>query len=150
MIAVSSLFNGLGRLFWGGISDRLGRGRTFCVILATQLVTFLVLTKVTQPWVFAALVCYVLFCYGGGFGTMPSFILDVFGAGRMPQVYGVILTAWSAAGIVGPQIVAFLKDHYAQHAATHSFYVGAGFLAVGLFLSFLLSARSRYYPEASV
>ena len=64
------------------------------------------------------MICYVLLCYGGGFGTMPSFILDVFGPARMALAYGVILTAWSAAGIVGPQVVAFLKDHYAEQAAS--------------------------------
>jgi OFA family oxalate/formate antiporter-like MFS transporter len=69
---------------------------------------------------------------------MPAFILDVFGPRRMAQAYGVILTAWSAGGVVGPQIVACLKDHYAGHAASHSFFVGAGFLAVGLLLSLSL------------
>jgi len=148
LIAVSALFNGAGRMVWGGLSDRIGRLLAFRLMLATQLAVFLLLIGTESPWLFGALICYVLLCYGGGFGTMPSFILDVFGAGRMPQVYGVILTAWSAAGIVGPQIVAFLKDHDAEHAATHSFYIGAGFLAVGLFLSFLLSARSPLEPGA--
>ena len=52
-----------------------------------------------NPWVFCVLVCYILLCFGGGFATMPSFILDVFGPVRMPVIYGVILTAWAAAGI---------------------------------------------------
>ena len=113
-------------------------------MLASQLAVFLLLVVIGNPWLFGALICYVLLCYGGGFGTMPSFILDVFGPRRMAQAYGVILTAWSAAGVVGPQIVALLKDHYGQHAASHSFVVGAGFLAVGLVLS--LAMR----PQAAV
>jgi OFA family oxalate/formate antiporter-like MFS transporter len=135
LIAASALFNGVGRIFWGGISDRLGRLSAFRCMLASQLVVFLLLTVVGNPWLFGSLICYVLLCYGGGFGTMPAFVLDVFGPRRMAQVYGAILTAWSAGGIVGPQIVALLKDHYAEHAASHSFFVGAGFLAVGLLLS---------------
>lgn len=141
LIAVSSLFNGLGRFFWGGLSDRLGRATTFRIMLASQVVVFLILSRVTNPWLFACLVCYVLLCYGGGFGTMPSFVLDVFGGKRMPVVYGTILTAWSVAGIVGPQLVAWLKDHAAQRAGSLSFLIGAGFLAVGFAVSLAVSDR---------
>lgn len=139
LIAVSSLFNGVGRFLWGGLSDRIGRIQVFRVMLATQGLAFLILSRAENPWLFAVLVCYVLLCYGGGFGAMPSFVLDVFGGVRMPWVYGCILTAWSAAGIVGPQIVAWMKDNYAQQAGSVSFLVGAGFLILGLALSGYLS-----------
>lgn len=139
LIAASSLFNGIGRFFWGWCSDRIGRIEVFRIMLASQGIAFLVLSRTENPWFFAVLVCYILLCYGGGFGAMPSFILDVFGSARMPVVYGMILTAWSAAGIVGPQIVAWMKDHYAQQAGSVSFLVGAGFLILGLAISSALS-----------
>jgi MFS transporter, OFA family, oxalate/formate antiporter len=141
LIAVSALFNGVGRMFWGGLSDRIGRLQAFRFMLASQLAAFALLIFTDSPWLFGGLICYVLLCYGGGFGTMPSFVLDVFGAGRMAQAYGVILTAWSAAGIVGPQIVAYLKDHCGSRAATYSFSVGIGFLAVGLALSLVMRTQ---------
>jgi len=141
LIAVSALFNGIGRMLWGGLSDRIGRLPAFRYMLGSQLLAFTLLIVTGNPWLFGALVCYVLLCYGGGFGTMPSFILDVFGAKKMSQAYGVILTAWSAAGIVGPQIVAGLKDRYHESAAFYAFFVGAGFLAVGLMLSLVMRKR---------
>ena len=87
LIATSALFNGVGRIFWGGFSDRVGRLTAFRWMLASQLAVFLLLVVVGSPWLFGALICYVLLCYGGGFGTMPSFILDVFG--RWPHGPGV-------------------------------------------------------------
>lgn len=140
LIAFSSLCNGIGRFFWGGISDRIGRRETFRVLLFTQLAAFMVLIYCTSPWIFAILVCYVLLCYGGGFGTMPSFILDIFGSRHMPAVYGAVLTAWSAAGVIGPQLVAIVKDRFPVEqfpgkAATLTFSMGVGFLAIGLLLS---------------
>ncbi len=99
LIAVSSLFNGAGRLFWGLLSDRIGRVTVLRILLASQMVVFGRLMTEANPWVFCVLVCYILLCFGGGFATMPSFILDVFGPVRMPVIYGVILTAWAAAGI---------------------------------------------------
>lgn len=150
LIAASSLFNGIGRFLWGGLSDRIGRIQVFRLMLTSQALAFLLLTRTENPWLFALLVCYVLLCYGGGFGAMPSFVLDVFGGKRMPLVYGAILTAWSAAGIVGPQIAAWLKDHYAHQAGSVSFLAGAGFLILGLALSGYLSDEPFPQPKREV
>lgn len=140
LVAVSSLFNGAGRFVWGAVSDRIGRAQTFRIMLGSQIVVFFLLIVTGNPWLFAVLVCWVLLCYGGGFGTMPSSICDVFGAGLMSAVYGVVLTAWAAAGVVGPQIFAALQDRLDPAAASlWSFIVAGGFAAVGLVLSFLLT-----------
>jgi OFA family oxalate/formate antiporter-like MFS transporter len=143
LIAVSSVFNGVGRLVWGGLSDRWGQLVVFRLILATQVAAFVALMVVGNPWVFGALICYVLLCYGGGFGVMPAFVLNTFGPRLMPVLYGCILTAWSAAGVVGPQVVAWLKDRYGAHASTYAFAAGAGLLAVGFILALLLTAAPR-------
>ena len=143
LIAVSSIFNGLGRFFWGGVSDRIGRANTFRIMLATQLLVFAALIAAKNPVVFCLLICYVLLCYGGGFGTMPSFVNTVFGNKLMPAVYGAVLTAWSAAGIVGPQIIAAIKDRAPESAGSWSFAVSTGILAAGLLASLTLKDRKE-------
>lgn len=146
LIAVSSLFNGLGRMFWGGLSDRIGRLAAFRTMLATQIVAFVLLASTADPWLFAALVCYVLLCYGGGFGAMPAFVLDVFGRRRMAARYGAILTAWSAAGITGPLLVAVLKDRCGSDAGQYAFLAAAAFLALGTVLTLALG-RALKEPQ---
>lgn len=151
LIAISSIFNGVGRFFWGGLSDKLKRAQTFRVLLGTQVIAFellLILGKSVSPWIFGLLVCYILLCYGGGFGTMPSFVLDVFGAKLMPLVYGCILTAWGAGGIVGPQLVALIKDHAPQQASVYSYAAGAGFLLLGFIVALALN-NARFQPRSS-
>jgi OFA family oxalate/formate antiporter-like MFS transporter len=143
LIAVSSIFNGLGRFSWGGLSDRIGQLQTFRLMLATQVIAFIALMFTSNPWVFGALICYVLLCYGGGFGVMPSFVLNTFGARLMPVLYGCILTAWSTGGIVGPQVVAWLKDRHGPQAAGYAFALGAGLLALGFILSLFLTVNGR-------
>jgi len=138
LIAVSSIFNGLGRMFWAGLSDRWGQLAVFHVLLASQVVALVVLALTGSPWLFAALVCYVLLCYGGGFGTMPALVAHRYGPARMPLVYGCVLTAWSAAGVAGPQLVALLKDHCGAAAGRYAFGAAAGLLTVGLLLSLAL------------
>ncbi len=141
LIAVSSLCNGVGRLFWGLLSDRIGRVGVFRILLASQMVVFGVLLTETNPWVFSALVCYVLLCFGGGFATMPSFIVDVFGSSNMSKIYGTVLTAWAAAGIVGPMYVGYLKDTYPDRAVMYCFLIGILMLGAGYVFSYLLDGR---------
>ena len=139
LIAVSSLCNGVGRLFWGLLSDRLGRVKVFRILLASQMVVFGVLMTERNPYVFSILVCYVLLCFGGGFATMPSFVLDVFGPQKMSTIYGTILTAWAAAGICGPLYVGYLKDQYPDRAFIYCFLIGILMLGLGYVFSYLLS-----------
>ena len=139
LIAVSSLCNGVGRLFWGLLSDRIGRVAVFRILLASQMVVFGILMTETNPIVFSALVCYVLLCFGGGFATMPSFVLDVFGPKKMSTIYGAILTAWAAAGIAGPVYVGYLKDVYPDRAVLYCFLIGVIMLGAGFVFSYLLS-----------
>ena len=146
LIGASSLFNGLGRLLWGAWSDRLGQLGVFRLMLGTQIAAFAALAFVREPWLFGALICYVLLCYGGGFGVMPAFVLNTFGARRMPVLYGCILTAWSAAGVVGPQVVAQLKDRFGVVASGYAFAFGAGLLALGFLISLLLRPRGAAEP----
>jgi len=145
LIAVSSLFNGVGRFFWGAISDKIGRIQVFRLILGSQIVVFILMMFTENPWIFGLLVCYVLLCYGGGFGAMPSYVLDVFHTQLMPVVYGTILTAWSIGGIVGPQVAAFIRDYYAdtpEIIGPRTYLVGAVLLGIGLMVSLSLSNKS--------
>ena len=139
LIAVSSMFNGAGRLLWGMVADRIGRARVFRILLASQMVVFGVLMTERDPIVFSALVCYVLLCFGGGFAVMPSFIADVFGTKRMSSVYGAILTAWAAAGLIGPLYVGYLKDVYPDRAVMYCFLIGILMLGLGWVFTYLLN-----------
>lgn len=139
LIAVSSLFNGVGRLLWGVVSDRIGRVQSFRLLLASQMIVFGILMTERNPWIFSGLVCYVLLCFGGGFGTMPAFVADVFGAKRMSVMYGAMLTAWAAAGVAGPLMVASFKDNYPDRAVIYCFLFGVLFLGSGFIVSFLVS-----------
>jgi OFA family oxalate/formate antiporter-like MFS transporter len=108
--AFVAIFNALGRFFWGSISDRIGRNMTLVAIYACQVVIFFVLPGFhSVPLVLFAF-AIILACYGGGFGTMPSFNADYFGTKYLGQNYGFIITAWGVAGLVGPYIAGTVKD----------------------------------------
>lgn len=143
LIAISSIFNGLGRFVWGSVSDKIGRIETFRILLALQAIVFVLLIFVSNPIVFSVFVCIVLLCYGGGFGVLPSLAKDMYGDKLMSSIYGALLTAWGMGGIIGPQIVAFMKDHYADKAGLYAFIVGAVLLAIGFLVSLGIKSREK-------
>ena len=108
--AFVAVFNGLGRFFWGAVSDRLGRNNAYALIYGAQVLVFFVLAQLHSiPLVLVAF-AIILACYGGGFAVMPSFNADFFGTKYLGQNYGTILTAWGLAGLVGPFIAGKVKD----------------------------------------
>jgi OFA family oxalate/formate antiporter-like MFS transporter len=108
--AFVAVFNGLGRFFWGAVSDRIGRNMVLVCIYGCQVVIFFLLPGFhSVPLVLFAF-AIILACYGGGFGTMPSFNADYFGTKFLGQNYGYIITAWGVAGLVGPYIAGTVKD----------------------------------------
>jgi len=106
-----AIFNGLGRFFWGSVSDRIGRPMTYTTMYLIQVVIFFILGSLHNPVLVGIGFAIVLACYGGGFGVMPSFTADFFGTKNLGQIYGIVLTAWAFAGLVGPLMAAWVKDH---------------------------------------
>ena len=143
LIAVTSIFNGVGRLLWGAFSDRFGRMKAYRLLLLSEMLIFLLLIFTRSPWVFAICACWILFCYGGGFGMMPATISELFGPQKMTIMYGAVLTAWSLGGVIGPQITAYIKDTQPSQAIKISFIVGTVFIAIGFLFSIMISDKKK-------
>jgi OFA family oxalate/formate antiporter-like MFS transporter len=115
MVGLISIANGSGRLLWAWFSDGVGRRTVFLMMFLLQSAAFLLLSRVHQFRLLSLLAFLILLCYGGGFGTMPAFATDYFGAGQIGSIYGMMLTAWGCAAVFGPSLVAGIRQatgHY--------------------------------------
>jgi len=111
LVGIISIANGVGRFLWAWLSDFAGRRTVFLMMFLIQSAVFFMLPTVGSFGGFALLACVILLCYGGGFGTMPAFAADYFGAEHVGSIYGLMLTAWGFAGVVGPTLIAALRQN---------------------------------------
>jgi len=118
-----AIFNGLGRIAWGSISDRLGRKLTIVLMSGLQGVTMLMTYHIfitfgmVYGFIFAA--ALIGFNYGGAFALFPAITADYFGNKNVGSNYGWMFTAYGVAGLAGPLLAGYFKDA-AQGAAQPS------------------------------
>ncbi len=149
MVGLMGLFNGAGRIGWASVSDHIGRPITYILFFVIQIFAFTLLPQVSHAIFFQAVIFLILTCYGGGFSSVPAFLGDLFGTKQLGAIHGYTLTAWAAAGVVGPQLVTFVKSltHSDDAAAyyANTLYIFAGLFAVAMVISLLmvLDIRSK-------
>lgn len=74
------------------------------------MVIFFLLPRLHDATLFSIAIAVIGLCYGGGFGTMPSFTADFFGPNFMGGIYGWILLAWGAAAVPSPILIAHVRQ----------------------------------------
>ena len=159
LVGLISLFNSLGRIFWASASDYLGRKNTYFIFFVLGMLLYALLPTwghLGLAGLFVASVCVILTMYGGGFATVPAYLADIFGTQMVGAIHGRLITAWSVAGVVGPALIAKLRE--AQLAAgipknlvyDRTLYIMAALLFVGFVCNLLVRpVNPKYYmsPE---
>jgi OFA family oxalate/formate antiporter-like MFS transporter len=101
---LSPLANGAARIFWGWVSDRVGRESTMALTFALQAVCLyavVVLGRSSGPLFVATLVA-VYFTWGQIYSLFPSLSGDYFGTRHATSNYAVLYSAKGVASILGP------------------------------------------------
>lgn len=111
-VGVLSIANMAGRFVWSTTSDIIGRKPTYMMYLGVGALVYFILAMWgnSAMWLFVLLAFIMLSFYGGGFSTIPAYLKDLFGTYQVGAIHGRLLTAWSAAGILGPLIVNGMLD----------------------------------------
>ncbi len=116
LVGIISIANGSGRFLWAWFSDLIGRRWVFLAMFIIQAIVFFALPRIASFPAFTAMCFAILLCYGGGFGTMPAFAADYFGAENVGSIYGLMLTAWGFAGVFGPMLIASIRQNTGRYA----------------------------------
>jgi OFA family oxalate/formate antiporter-like MFS transporter len=103
----------------------------------TQVFLFWFLPGTSSVVALTVLSFIILMCYGGGFGTMPAFTADYFGAKNVGPIYGLMMTAWGCASAFGSLLFAQLRQSTGSYA--NGLHLIAGIMAVSVVLPILVS-----------
>ena len=157
-VGILSLANMAGRFIWSSTSDVIGRKPIYMLYLGGGIVAYLLLATVgnNATVLFVLLAMLILSFYGGGFATVPAYLKDLFGSFQVGAIHGRLLTAWSAAGVVGPLIVNGFLDakgtpgKLTVDAYRPALYTLIGLLAIGFIANLLIRpVASRFWEPAA-
>lgn len=111
MAVFFSLANGLGRILWGAMSDKLGRKASVVIMLASQGIVVLAFPFMAGSEYLLYLGATIIgFNFGGNFALFPTLTADTFGAKNVGQNYPWIFLAYGVGGITGPKMGGMLGD----------------------------------------
>ncbi|TXT57037.1 MAG: conserved membrane protein of unknown function [Candidatus Thorarchaeota archaeon] len=158
LVGIMSLLNAAGRIFWGSVSDKLGRENTMMLMFTVLAVAMFSFAGVSAPnatsWLVVMGIASVIgFCFGGNFALFPSATADFWGSKNVGKNYGVMFTSYGIAGILGGLVAGSFVDFFetttGSEALGYSYaFIVTGILAiVALFLIFILKRRAE--PEGT-
>lgn len=114
-VAWLAILNGLGRIIWGAVSDRIGRRTSLllmCLLQGVTMLSFFYVGGTTWGLILGA--CVIGFNFGGNFALFPAATADYFGNKAVGLNYPWVFLAYGIAGIVGPQVAGYFKDTAGQ------------------------------------
>jgi MFS family permease len=151
-VGLLSIFNMLGRFFWASMSDYLGRRATYMIFFLLGILLYALVPTTGQMGsivLFVAACAIILSMYGGGFATIPAYLRDMFGTMHVGAIHGRLLTAWSAAGVLGPILLAYIREDQIAagvpktEAYSLTMYIMCGLLLVGFLANLAMRAVSE-------
>jgi MFS family permease len=146
-VGLLSLFNMVGRFFWASTSDVIGRRNTYFCFFILGIILYVLVPQagaMGSVALFVACCAVIISMYGGGFATIPAYLRDMFGTRYVGAIHGMLLTAWSVAGVLGPVLVNYIRQYQLDHgiakaqAYNTTLYILAGLLVVGLLCNLLV------------
>jgi MFS family permease len=158
-VGLMSLFNMGGRFAWATTSDYIGRRNTYFVFMVLGFFLYCAVPYTGSIGSVVGFVCaflIIISMYGGGFSTVPAYLKDMFGTRYVGAIHGLLLTAWSAAGIFGPVLVNYIREYNVNHgvpkaqAYNTTMYIMAGLLVIGFLANLCVKAvdkRHHMKPE---
>ena len=141
---LSPLANGAARVFWGWISDRLGRENTMILTFVLQAICLFLVVAIGQTsaaW-FSFTLVLVYFTWGQIYSLFPATAGDYFGTRHATSNYAVLYTAKGTAAIIGGWFGAILFER--SGSWTLGFYGSAvmALIAAGMAVALRASRES--------
>lgn len=142
-VSVLALFNAVGRILAGSVSDKIGRINTLSAACVLSIVGLLILYTAGEGTLvtFYTGIALVGLCFGAFMGVFPGFTADQFGAKNNSVNYGIMFIGFAASGYLGPTI---MRNVYTSNGIYQpAFRIACGLNLAGVLLSVLYRVMNR-------
>ncbi|KMY44430.1 MFS transporter [Bacillus sp. FJAT-27916] len=141
-VSLYSFSNCVGRVFWGAVSDRIGRVKCLMMIYLVISAMMLTIALSTSVLGFVTAIVGIGLCFGGTMGIFPSIVGEKFGMKYYGVNYGVTFIGYSGAAFFGPRIAASVAAAN-DGMFTKAFYIALAISLVGLALTFVYQSLEK-------
>ncbi len=141
LVILLSIFNALGRLLGGTVSDKIGRVNMMRVIFLFQAVNMLLFFSYQSIVTLAAGIMVAGLCYGATFAVFPPTAADFYGMKNFGSNYGTLFTAWGVGGVIGPMTAASIMD--ATKNYNSAYIVACVLLIIALLITFTFKNTAK-------
>ncbi|MGG1220386.1 OFA family MFS transporter [Priestia endophytica] len=108
-VAMIAIFNTVGRLILGSLSDKISRLKVIAFTFLITAIAVLILSFVQLNYgIFFACVAAIAFCFGGNITIFPAIVGDFFGLKNHSKNYGIVYQGFGLGALAGSFIAAFL------------------------------------------
>lgn len=147
LVILISIFNTLGRIMGGSLSDKIGRLNLMKIIFSIQTINMLLFSFYSNAVLLSIGVAVTGFCYGAAFPVFPSAITDIYGLKNFGINFGFVFTGWGLGGIIGPMIAASIFDSVGNYKT--SYIIAAILLIISIVIAVTFdSSRQKHIDIA--
>ncbi|WP_353095058.1 OFA family MFS transporter [Tissierella praeacuta] len=141
LVILLSIFNAVGRILGGTLSDKIGRVKLMKIVFILQGVNMFLFTYYLNIVLLSIGVAIAGLCYGAGFSVFPAAVTDLYGIKNFGMNYGLVYTGWGVGGIIGPMTAAAIFDSANSY---NTAYIVAGILLIiSTIIAFTFKSRNE-------
>ncbi len=149
-VSILAIGNGAGRVFYGLLSDKIGRKAVLFFALVFQAILVLVLRTIVPGSVLANIPVLMIMValiganFGAKLAVFPVITKDYYGPANLAINYGIVYTAWGLGGFMISQLGSSLKDLFGDFS--NAYLMSAGILVVAAVMMALIKSPQ---PQAA-
>ena len=145
-VATLAIFNTLGRVVSGFLSDRIGRANTMILAFVLQAANLFAFSYYTTPGLLIFGSAFTGLCYGTIFTLFPAATADFYGVENLGVNYGLVFTAFGVAGVIGPMLAGRIRDACGNYH--YAYVISAVMLLFGAVLALIVRANGTWVASS--